>query len=528
MTIRSRLLLWLLPTFTAFVVLIALFFYWNWSKEIVSNFKAHLQSIVISAAEFLDADDIHWIDQHRKDPDLLERPVYLKTLRNLWNIEQKLPISDLYVVNLEPVKKGEPVLLDEPPSASNPIFDGADKSLAFRQVYLLDFLPPLSNSQKRMNLPEALKQIRRPGEYAFSETQEHLIYFTKEPSITPIYETRDRKERLMTAFAPIINGAGDVVALVGADISLNLIDAKLKRAMGMIILSTVCVMLLVTASVLFIANNISRPVRKLKNAALSIAAGEYGETIHVKGPQEIVDLANTFNTMSECMEEHIMRMRESSIARERLYGEYECSQLLQQHMLQQVVHDFHHPFFAFQVMKVSSPQPSHGVLLLLKHEEQKVHLQWFESQELGFMGTYNLLSHASDLTKTASPSRHFYPQLEVWIEEGASSFSWFFDKAAMPLFWSSTQQEFYFLREQKGSLHYQPDDFLFLVNRAFAKQFHDETLIQEWFRKVLKHFGQEPLEVFTNMLSTELHYLANQKPAVEDLIVLCVKFLPQK
>ena len=78
-------------------------------------------------------------------------------------------------------------------------------------------------------------------------------------------------------------------------------------------------------TVFLIADRISKPVRQLNQAALEIAAGEYETNIDVKGPKEIVELAHTLNTMSECLVEHMSRLRESSLIRK------ECTENMNVH-----------------------------------------------------------------------------------------------------------------------------------------------------------------------------------------------------
>ena len=102
------------------------------------------------------------------------------------------------------------------------------------------------------------------------------------------------------------------------------------------------ILLLVVGIVFIIADHISKPVRQLNRAALEIAAGDYEANIRVEGPKEIMELAHTLNTMSQCLVEHMSRLKESSLIRERMYGEYECSLLLQYYMLQHVIEDFSH------------------------------------------------------------------------------------------------------------------------------------------------------------------------------------------
>lgn len=102
------------------------------------------------------------------------------------------------------------------------------------------------------------------------------------------------------------------------------------------------ILLSVILIVFLVADHMSQMVRKLNQAALEIAAGNYETDIQVEGPKEIIELAHTLRTMSECLVEQMSRLRETSLIRERMYGEYECSLLLQYYMLEKVIEEFHH------------------------------------------------------------------------------------------------------------------------------------------------------------------------------------------
>lgn len=515
MTIRSRLFMWFLPLLIAFVALVSSFFYLNWYWEIISGFKAHLESIVISSSELFNPDDIAWIDQHRHDPDISQSAEYQRSVQKLEHLEDKLSFTDLYIIAIEPVKKGEPVLLDQPSSDTNKIYDGVDKSYAYREVYLLDVS---RHTKPSIALDSGQTMAHRTGDYDFTESQEHTVYFTKEPFVSPIYEARDTKQRFMTAYAPIIDAGGSVVGLVAGDVSLKIIDSKLKNALIIIATCAAVTIFLGAVSVFFVANKISQPVQALKNAALSIAAGEYGETIQVKGPREIVELANAFNTMSECLEEHITRLRESSLARERLYGEYECSLLLQHHMLQKIVDDWDSPRFDMQLVKILSATPSRGLFLDLQPlANNGVQLFLAEANEPGFLGIYDLLSHGAFLPEQGSSLLKEYPSTITKID---SSLTISTHQMAPCLVWS-LQSKAFVLDQEKVLL--QKGDLILFYNQGFEKQFKSLQHLQDWLAKVLRHFGSENLESFTTILSRELGFLADKQNVDQDMYILCLK-----
>jgi HAMP domain-containing protein len=490
MKIRSRLLLLLLPTLTAFLMLIAFFFYFNWSREILDSFKARLRSIVIATTETINSDDIAWISENASDPNILQNPKYLAIRQKLIQLKKKLPIHNLFIVKIEPVKEGEYVLKDAD-NPENQIHQANDQENAYRQVFLLD----VSQSDPKI--------ANAPGDYDFSETQEHLIYFTKKAFVTPIYEARKTHERFMSAYAPIMNNKGEVLALLGADESTKIIDQKLSNTVLIIVLGALGTLLLLIITLFIIANLISKPVQALNKAALGIAAGDYESNIQLDGPREIVELANTLNTMSECLVENIDRLKEGSLVRERMYGEYECSLLLQHYMLQKVVDEFTNPHVRIRLISSSASKNQNGLLLQIE-QDKDLRLSLIEAKNVGFAGLYDLNKKASLSIEELSDEYYIdckltdnYKKMHCDIHEMSS-----------PLVWSVESNNYIQPKNQDYSL--QNQDMIFLFNSGLVELFGTEAKVAAWFSKVLRHFAQDGLETIQIMLSNELDFISKK------------------
>src|SRR5438128_44673 len=104
MTIRSRLLLLLLPPLTAFLILISFFFYANWSREILNGFKSRLQSIVIATSQAIPASEIEWLSQHIHESDISSDSTYQSYRQQLASLKQKLPVASIYLIQIEPTQ----------------------------------------------------------------------------------------------------------------------------------------------------------------------------------------------------------------------------------------------------------------------------------------------------------------------------------------------------------------------------------------------------------------------------------------
>lgn len=292
-------------------------------------------------------------------------------------------------------------------------------------------------------------------------------------------------------------------------------DIHAEHVLRSIVAIAVMTLIALIIIVFVLAHKIATPVRKLKNAALSIAAGEYGESIHIEGPPEVVELANTLNTMSECLEEQIQRLRESSIAKERMYGEYECSRLLQQYMMQYVIEEAKIPKFMGRALRSSFAKQLEGVYLEVNQNESDLQFMFSETREPGFKGMLDLIK-ISQNPSLQSPSRIVLKidlkQNELKIQNHGMS---------EPIIWNLKAGSY---SNIKGPLRLQKGDFIILFNSCFSRSFADPKLLHEWFAKVLRHFGEEGLDAVATMLGNELNFLTNKHHINQDIHILCLQF----
>lgn len=491
MTIRSRLLLLLLPALTALVAFIALFFYYNWSEEILNGFKTRLQSVVIATAQSIDPTEIEWISNHLADTSLKSSSRYQTYRKTLVHLKRQLPVDNLYIIRIE----ADP---EEPGS--------------YRQVFLLD----------ASHLNESLTYS--PGDTDYSETEEHRLYFTKKSFVTPIYESRKTKERFMSAYAPILNSQGSVIALLGADVTTKEIDRKLNNALIMIGIGAFVTVLMAVATVSIVAYRISKPVQQLNQAALDIAAGNYDADIHVKGPREIMELANTFNTMNECLVENMSRLKESSLIRERMYGEYECALLLQYYMLKKVVEDFNHPCLQMGLTSVNFANRMTGILLNVEnHENRGLTLSLIEAESPGFEGLYELCKHGMLPIRNQKD----FPFIECSFSHHATILRTRLSHLLPPLVWSMASQQF--INSQNSEFTLSNRDMVFIYNSDLIDYFQTEERIASWLEKILRHFAEDGLDTIQTMLTNELTFLSKRETLKKNFqIVILQMKLPEE
>lgn len=238
--------------------------------------------------------------------------------------------------------------------------------------------------------------------------------------ITPEYKLRS-EHKIMTAYTPIVS-ENKIIAYMAAEVSTNLINQKIQEGLLVIFLCSALTLILMVSSLLIIAKKIVKPIQKLNNSALSIAAGQYGERIDVQGPKELKDLSQTLNTMSECLFENINRLKENSLIREKTYGEYECAMLLQNHMLQKVIDECKSDCIAIKAISFYSPNPKGLLLDFPKISNEQIQINLVEAKEAGFEEMYSLLTDYRSSQKSTKALDKEYPFLEMSLEKPQNLF----------------------------------------------------------------------------------------------------------
>jgi HAMP domain-containing protein len=495
--IRNRLLYLLLPPLITFVAITTFFFYYQWRKEILATFKARLEAVVVTAARGISPQDTRWLFDNRQQE---QAPLFIQIQQQLRSIAQAAAIESLFITTIEAVKPGEPVLLNLPVDTNNPTYMGSEHVLAHRQVYLIDVTATATNE-------------RAPGSYDFSETEEQLVYYTRRPLVTAIYTAKQGEERLISAYAPLFDENNNVIALLGADVSMLDVDQKLKRALVSLIGSALATIFLVSLSVWIAANKISRPVQKLKDAALNIAAGEYGVAIpEVAEPLEIAELANTLNTMSACLKEHIERLEQNATTRERLFGEYECALLLQRRMFDNACEQFKNARLYVQGIRSHAATQPHGVYFYTDTPSaHELVLYFCENDSLGFDGLYQLIQ---------APT-HVAMAMHVHFNWDTSVLNYVCKHLPPPIIWSKGQV--LCLTDTFGEHTFQKGDILFLTGGMLRELFlHDESFYV-WLKRLFKNFDGDDFDLFTVMVEREIALLSNQHHLERDIFVVCAK-----
>lgn len=303
--------------------------------------------------------------------------------------------------------------------------------------------------------------------------------------------------------------------LMSGELTPALIDAKFRACLALIFGSAAFTVIGMIATLYWIAHRISRPVQRLNNSALAIAAGQYGESIQVQGPKEIAELANTLNTMSECLHENINRLKENSLLRERMYGEYECSMLLQHLMLQKNIDHCRSDAIAVKPITAFSENPKGFLVDFPKGDATHIfHVHVAEAEEEGLEGMYQLLMRYKH-------SKEKRVRAFLTLDRSQSTLHW--DGPQIPLIWSRAEGRW--LEGNTAPIKVKPGDFFFLFNQGFALFYRDPRRIADLLSKVLKIFAQDGLETTTAMIQKEISFALRRKDLEDDIHLLCFQIL---
>lgn len=254
-------------------------------------------------------------------------------------------------------------------------------------------------------------------------------------------------------------------------------------------------LLWITGSVWFISYKISEPVQKLKDAALILASGHYEDSIKVDGPKEIMELAGTLNTMRECLLEHISRLTDYPVAREKLYGEFECAELIQFEMLDRTLEKMYESHYA--IRKASLPSSS---LFGLKLNWDGESLSLSEAEQEGFSGIYKLLTEGTS------------KELKINMSTGDYTSTAFTE----PLFWSAKENKLVPMQPLA------PGDILVIYSSGLTRQMPHPQILKNWLSKILKYFAKDGLELTSQMVRSELNFFAKKYIHHEDIHILMI------
>ncbi len=118
---------------------------------------------------------------------------------------------------------------------------------------------------------------------------------------TAVFTGRDplSGERVMSVTAPLLSARGDLVGGVRYITSLRIVERQIWMIVGFSLLACLLFLMLVVASNSYFIRSIVDPVLKINTIAKEIAAGRYGVRLQKTYDDEIGELCDTINYMSD-------------------------------------------------------------------------------------------------------------------------------------------------------------------------------------------------------------------------------------
>jgi len=128
-------------------------------------------------------------------------------------------------------------------------------------------------------------------------------------SSTGIYE--DKNGRWMSAYAPIKNSSGKVVAILEVDHHADFIVAQLRNRLFMIM--SLCLLVLIISLLVSIplVKTITSSIMKLDEVAHRLEKWDYNYPVKISSGDEVEYLAKTFEQMRSSLKKHIAELKET-------------------------------------------------------------------------------------------------------------------------------------------------------------------------------------------------------------------------
>ncbi|MCB1112118.1 MAG: HAMP domain-containing protein [Chlamydiales bacterium] len=270
-----------------------------------------------------------------------------------------------------------------------------------------------------------------------------------------------------------------------------------------VIICILATIILIALTISFTASRIVKPLQTLNNAALNIAAGNYGETITIAGPKEVKELVNTFNTMSVCLEEQVLRLKEHVELFEKQFGEWQCSLLLQDYILERVVDRYQSNHLEIRVIHSPNEKEITGYHLEIEKGDKRVALHLSRAERPGVTGLVDLI-HSSRTEE----------KLSVAIDLAKSQATYQSSSLPAPLIWATA-------REQWSQNVVAVGDYVVIFNREFADLFPDGEHLKKWFSRVFYNFGDDDMDTIFSMLDQQVQHLRTKYESNSpDIIIL--------
>lgn len=329
----------------------------------------------------------------------------------------------------------------------------------------------------------------------------------KKPLFSPNYE-----EKLITAFLP----KTAYLDPLEVDIEAKELFSRLQKGLMWTSICTLLSIFLSALIILLTAKTIISPIQKLKNTALAIASGNYGQKIFVKGPKELRELSTTLNTMSECLYENINRLKEKKWLQDERFSENQSAVQLQKFLLETRAYTSKSDAISIKTLSIVSSKPKGLLLDFLNESTSSSHILLMEAKEKGLESMYDLFRNYKQFPENFS-------YLNIQIDHKNRKAFYKAKNFPNPFCWSFKKQSF--IKVKKQTLIAECGDFLFFYNLGIFHLYQSEENVQKQVQKVWRLFAEDGLSVLQNMLRKEIDFFAKKKGYTEDLHFVFLQIL---
>lgn len=101
---------------------------------------------------------------------------------------------------------------------------------------------------------------------------------------------------LKSVYIPIIN-SGTPAGYIGSDVNISIIEPKTREALLTVLTFSTLGLIAAVLIAVFISRRLTSPILRMKNMALTLAAGSYEEKVLIENPLELKTLADDFNSI---------------------------------------------------------------------------------------------------------------------------------------------------------------------------------------------------------------------------------------
>ena len=172
----------------------------------------------------------------------------------------------------------------------------------------------------------------------------------------------DENKSVLIAYAPIYDEYGKLISVLMVEHDAKYFLDRTQKIKNKIFIITGLITLIGLVAALLISYIITYKISQLNKAALIVEAGHYDYQVNITMIQEMVDLSNTFNTMSSILGEVLARTKRTLIEGEQFRTDRDLANHFKQKFSQPIEGTFNNVSVAARVFTKNATGDFCGVL----------------------------------------------------------------------------------------------------------------------------------------------------------------------